>query len=763
MKDIILYDDMRIVFCKKLWNDAEVVLAKCYNFKHDIESGEIECLLMNTSKVSVFTFIGLSFRNFSESLHEKDRRDAFYNRLDAMYTFLEKQAIQLMQERLPYYAKLYAHQKEGIYFGLTHRANLLAFQMRLGKSITSASLSKILNIKRTVIICPAIAKWGWYRDLTNETWGFNALFFTMIDRSKSKSFRALNERFVIINYDILKKNMDYLMSSDIGHFIIDECHRIKNRNSDRSKILQELVDHFPEAKITLLSGTPIPNRFDDLFNYFKLTKHKLGESFKTFTDEYTVKTTSRGGEKVTGARNIQDLKNKMSNFMLIKRMDECFDMPEDVISRYTFQLDDYREEYENVIREMAAQKNGAAQKGNLHTLNIITCKSKMAGMIEAIEEIIAENGKIVIFGSYKEPLAMLEDYFKGRCVKVDGSTPSFDRDRLKQEFWDNPDIDAFIGNYLAAGEALDLSVCSDVFCVNFPFTPREIYQALFRCKHPEKKSHLRVHLTFCEESVDEDLYDLVIDKEKDINALMTDGKEVVAREDIHEILIKRILERSKKNGIIDADYTTFEEVVEDGSMQGVQQSTEAEVSHGKLLDAADTKTTEVVGGTSQVGHTVVRDVQKAEMHPEYPAKGYDSTIGFPRLLSELPKVSSGAREMPSGSTISESFEDMAELVKHVEDNKSQYITTTLDMTGVKPIDVTKLSKNKPNITEEEIEKNWDHVRKTREAIGSIPQGNGIFHQMQADHMQYNKVDTELKDAIDKMNKPTNTFEPPTFD
>lgn len=759
MKDIVLHDDMRVVFCKRLWDDSEIVLAKCYGFKIDNETGEIESLLMNTSKLSIYTFVRHGFRNFSENLQEQDRRDAFYTRLEQMYSFLEGQALQLMEQKLSYYPKLYIHQKEGVFFGLTHRACLLAFQMRLGKSITAASLSKLLNVKRTIIICPAIAKWVWYRDLTNDVWGFNSLFFTMLDPKKSKSFRALNERFVIVNYDILKKNFDYLVKEEVGHFIIDECHRIKNRNSDRSKILQEIVDRFPDAKITLLSGTPIPNRFDDLFNYFKLTKHTLGESFKKFTDEYTVKTTNRGGEKVTGARNIQDLKNKMSNFMLIKRMEDCFDMPEDVISRYTFQLDDYREEYENVIREMAAAKNMAAQKGNLHTLNIITCKSKMPGMIEAIEEIIAENGKIVVFGTYKEPLAILEEYFKDRCVKVDGSVSSFEREALKQRFWEDDSIEVFLGNYDAAGEALDLSNSSDVFIINFPMTPKSLYQALFRCKHPEKRSHLRIHMTFCEESVDEDLYDLVIDKERDINALMTDGKEVVARENIHEILIKRILERSKKNGIIDADYTTFEEVSGEESLEASNDGTNDMQPKNQVATA--TPDTEVplsnLQSPGNVGTDVVHTMEKATIHPEYPAKGYDSTVGFPKLHS-------GDRPVPAQP----SFEVMAALVDNNEKNGNMFFESkvgTLDLTGVKPIDVAKLSKNTPNITQEEIDRNWEHVRKTREEIGTntIPQGDGIFHQMQKDHMQYSKVDQELKDSVDKIIKPDNSFEPPSFD
>ncbi len=281
MTDIqLINNDTQVRFEKKLWHPTELVLAKCYGFYIDIDTGVITANVNETRKQAMYEFIRISFKNFSEAISEESRRNKFYERLELSYANFENSALALMQERLPYFSNLYAHQKEGIAFSLMHRANFLAFQMRLGKSITSASLTRILNIRRTVIICPAVARWGWFRDLTNAPWGFNELYFTMLDSAKSKSFKALQERFVIINYDILEKYSAYLMSDDIGHFILDESHRIKNRFSDRSRTIQKLIDAYPNAKITFLSGTPVANRFNDLFNYFKIAGHTLGESYK---------------------------------------------------------------------------------------------------------------------------------------------------------------------------------------------------------------------------------------------------------------------------------------------------------------------------------------------------------------------------------------------------------------------------------------------------------------------------------------------------
>mgnify|MGYP006326778559 CR=1 FL=1 len=540
----LIENNSKVRFQKKLYHESEIVIAKCFNFEINNETGQITATLIYTHKQSLFEFIRIAFKNFSESLDEKPRRDAFFLQLERVYSEIDSYVINQVNERLPYASMLYAHQNEGIRFCYFNRCNFLAFEMRTGKSILAVSLSKLFNIRRTLIITTASGKVGWFNDMT-KFWKYNQVYFTVLDAAKSRTFFAFQERFVICNYDSLEKYKKHILSQDIGHIIIDEVHRGKNTKSLRFRSVESIVNTFPNAKITMLSGTAIPNRFNDLFSYFKLAKHSLGESYKKFTDEFTIKSNGRGGEKVTGAKNIADLKLKMSNFMLVKTMADCIDLPEDIISRYTFEMDDYRPEYDKIIKEMSDAKEISALNGHIHSLNIITCKAKIPGIIEAAEEIIAETGKLVIFGTYKEPLQILQDYFKERCLKVVGGVSSYHRDLYKQQFTSDPKVEVFLANYEAGGEALDLSVANDILFINFPLTPRELNQAKFRCKHPEKRDkHLRIHFTFCENSIDEHIYDnIIMDKERDINALLHDGKDVSERENITELLIKKLLNK----------------------------------------------------------------------------------------------------------------------------------------------------------------------------------------------------------------------------
>ncbi len=544
MTDVSITADNKVRFQKKLWDDTEIVLAKCYNFSIDITSvvGIIEADPMFTDKRAMFEFIKFSFKSFSESTVHEHRRNAFYESLSSIYKGLDNAATEMINRFLPYADKLYAHQVESIQQTFYKKHNFLALDMGLGKSLISASISRIHQIPRTVIVCPAAVKWNWFRDLTSK-FGFNELYFTILDSSKYRCVKAFNERFVIINYDILEKFSKELCSAPVGHFILDEAHYLKSHHIGRYKSFKKIAEQFPDARITLLSGTPVKNRVNDVFAYLKLIGHELGNNHKKFMDTYTLSTTTRGGSKVSGGKNLNDLYIKMANFMIRKTKEECLDLPGKIYLQYKYELDDYREEYNAVIEDLAKQKTISSLTGNLNSLNIITSKAKKKGIIEIANNIIEQGKKVVIFGGYREPLNDLELHFGNACVKIDGSVPAYERDQRVQRFTNDPECTVFLGNMVAAGVGINLTVASDVIFMNFPFTPAELYQATDRCDRIGQKSCVNVHYTFCDESIDEYIYEIIMDKERDINTLIDRGKEVNLRENITELLIKKLLKR----------------------------------------------------------------------------------------------------------------------------------------------------------------------------------------------------------------------------
>lgn len=541
----LIENDTKVRFSKKLWHESEILLAKCFNFHAEASSDVIIADLYTTSMKALMHFIKLSFKNFSEGAHDASRREGFYTRVEAFYQRRNDYVDGIMRKRLPYYDKLYAHQKDVLYESFFKKYNFYAMDMGTGKTICSASMSRIQAIPRTVVLCPASVKFNWFRDLVK--FGFNDLYFTMLDSAKRRSFRAFNERFVICNYDILEKFQDEIIGGGVGKFIFDEAQALKNHTTHRFKMVKKIVERCHEAPITFLSGTPITNRVNDVFPYLKLIDHELGHNHKKFLEQYTIRTAGRGGDRVTGGQNLQDLHTKLSNFMIRKTKEECLDLPPKVYLSYKFELDDYREEYDKIINELSEAKEISRLSGNLHSLNIITSKAKKQGIIEIAEGVINEGRKVVIFGSYRDPINDLEKHFGAACVKIDGSVDSFTRDQLVQKFINDPECKYFLANMIAGGVGINLVNASDVIFMNFPFTPAELHQAIDRCNRIGQTRSVNVHLTFCDQSIDEYLHELIVGKEVDINIVIDQGKEVVTRNDTIEILIKKLLKKDDIN------------------------------------------------------------------------------------------------------------------------------------------------------------------------------------------------------------------------
>lgn len=543
MKDIFIAPDSHVVCRKQLWAENEIILAKCFGFDINAENGQITINPRVTAFKSIEYFMELAFRNFSESPLENNRKQSFYMQLQVIYNDLATEARAVMKAKLPYFDKLYIHQDETIVGAFYKKYNFLALDRRLGKTLISASISRVHNVRRTVIVCPATAKWNaWFRDLTKK-FGFNELFFTILDSKKKYTIKAFNERFVLVNYDIIEKFEKELNSAEIGHFILDECHKIKNKTANRTKVIKKLVEAHPNARITFLSGTPITNRVNDVFSYLNLIGHELGQSYKKFCDEFTISQASRGGERVTGGRNLHDLHIKLSNFFIRKRKEDCIDVPKQTFTSYKFELDDYRTDYDQVIKELSEKKEISALTGNIHSLNIITSKAKMKGIIELAEEIIDNGEKVVIFSNYTEPLKMLQDHFKERCVLIDGSVESYKRDGVVERFMTDESVPVFLGNMASAGEAINLAIANEIIIVDFPLVPGTLYQAIDRCIEIGKKDGVNVNYTFCEDSVDEYIYSLIADKDGDISVVVDNGKESLVDQNITELLIKKLLNK----------------------------------------------------------------------------------------------------------------------------------------------------------------------------------------------------------------------------
>lgn len=547
-------DSYRLLVTKFNWTEEETFCAKCLNIGFDerLNGFVIDGRLVH--KKAVRYFISIVFKiQMTSPLYAEWRKETS-NNLKAIYRNVLSHFNEKYLPKTKYTRNLYQHQKETLAYSMHRQYNLWALDMGLGKTITSATLSKITGAKRTIIICPTLVKWNWFSDMTKE-WGFNPMFWTILDRNKSKEIHAFEERFVVLNFEQVAKRMDHLLKDEVSHVIIDECHAYKNHTSARTKELLKFLQSVPTARVTLLSGTPITNRVNDLFSYLKISKHPLGLNKNKFEEQYTIKVGSRGG-KIIGAKNIEELKGRISNFMIRLKSEDCLDLPDLNIQNLYLEVDELEKEYKEQLEILKEKKNrydtleGTEKQkmnheisNNIHTLNRIVATGKVNKVKEFIDSLIEEGEKVIVFSTYKDPINELEKLFKNTCVKIDGTVQPHARHELIEKFINDNNCMVYLANMTAGGIGVNLVNSRTVINMNFPFTPDKLEQALKRAHRSGQKRSVNVYNTIAKGTIDEHIFELMSNKAEDINDVV-DGKSnhTIKYASLPNQLMKKLLE-----------------------------------------------------------------------------------------------------------------------------------------------------------------------------------------------------------------------------
>lgn len=563
-RNIDLINRYEIQFYKPVWNDNEMELAACLSIK--FKDGYYICDIRVTNNKSLFEFLKICFPSILLSNDSKVFRTELFSRLKSMYFDLNEEFLSSHYPTLGYDRELYDHQKEALAQMMYRKVNLLAFEQGLGKTITSASMSKLLKVSRTIIVSPTLVKWNWLEDCSKD-WGYDPLLWSILDRNKSKCLHAfLTERFVVVNYEMIEKHWAYLIKSDVGHIIFDECHLIKNQKTRRFKHSFNLVKHFPNARVTLLSGTPFTNRITDMYAYLKIAQHPLGKSVMKFKEKYAV-TSGMRGNKVMGAKNVDDLRAKISNFMIRRKADECLDLPDLIIKNYYFDVGELTGEYSEKMDELAQMKveydtlqgkekaqKGTQMRGNIHTLNRLASESKVEPIIKLIDSLHEQDKKVIVFSGYTAPLEMLEKHYGEQAIKINGQVGAHKRQALITRYKTDPNCKVFLGNFKAAGVGINLVNSNHVIFMNFPFTPDDLEQPYKRAHRIGQTEKVHVYYTLGRGTIDERVYEIIKDKSADINSLIDDNKNVVNYGSLEGQLFKSLIaDYNKKKGIVTED------------------------------------------------------------------------------------------------------------------------------------------------------------------------------------------------------------------
>ena len=423
------------------------------------------------------------------------------------------------------------HQKEAIEKLVRNKKFILADDMGLGKTTSTIIAALETGAKKVLIVCPASLKINWQREIANYS-----------DRTvyiaEGKKFSDEHD-FVIVNYDILKnfhdtkeKDKSEIIRINFDLVIMDEAHMISNPQAQRTKIANDIASK--SNRVWLLSGTPMTSRPMNYYNLLNLVDSPVAMNWMAYAKRYCNGFQFSVGKRkvwnVTGASNLDELRERTSTHILRRLKEEVLDLPEKIITPVYLRLKskDYEElmgEYFDWYDQNPEESSSLTiQFSKLMKVRKVIAQEKINNTIELAENIIEQGKKVIIFTNFTDTLNQIYNHFGKSAVYLDGSCSKFHRQNAVDEFQTNDKIKVFVGNLKAAGVGITLTSAEAVIMNDLSFVPAHHSQAEDRAYRYGQKNSVLVYYPVFENTVEKIIYNILQKKKGIIDQVMGDGE-----------------------------------------------------------------------------------------------------------------------------------------------------------------------------------------------------------------------------------------------
>ena len=435
------------------------------------------------------------------------------------------------------------HQKIAIEKLAGSKRFILADDMGLGKTTATIIAALETGAKKILIICPASLKINWQREIANYT--DRSVFI-----SEGKKF-SLEHDFVIVNYDILKnfhdtknKEASLLQQGNFDLVILDEAHMVSNPQAQRTKIINHFVKNI--NRVWLLTGTPMTSRPMNYYNLLYLIESPVAQNWMAYAIRYCQGYQFTAGKRkvwnVSGASNLEELRDRTSKQILRRLKEDVLDLPDKIITPVYLRLQS--KEYEGLMGEYYDwyDKNPdestslTVQFSKLMKVRKVIANEKVNQTIEFAENILEQGKKVIIFTNFTDTLQSIYQHFGKKAVYLDGSCSNSQRQQAVDLFQNDEKVQVFVGNLKAAGVGLTLTAAEVVIMNDLSFVPAEHAQAEDRAYRYGQKSNVLVYYPLFDNSIEGAIYDILNKKKEIIRTVMGDEMTYNSADVVEEIL-----------------------------------------------------------------------------------------------------------------------------------------------------------------------------------------------------------------------------------
>lgn len=438
---------------------------------------------------------------------------------------------------------LFPHQKEAVIYGLNHNKWLLLDSPGLGKTLSMITLAEELkkrdNIKHCLIICGVnTLKSNWCSEIKK----FSKLSCRILGQRINKKGKIIigsmkdrieelkhpiKEFFIVTNVETIRSNdvVKALKTNkcNIDMIVVDEIHQAKNPQSQQGKNLLQITAKYQIG----LTGTVITNNPLDAYLPLKWigVDRSTYSNFKYFYCEY-------GGlfhNDIIGYKHIDMLKEQLKSISL-RRTKDLLNLPEkNIIYEECDMNNDQHTFYSNLVNGIIDQvdkttidttstlamitrlRQATSCPSMLTTENISSAKQDRC--CDLVDQIIANNEKVVIFSGFKNTIYELEKKLSkyNPLIGTGDISDTTIRNNI-EDFQTNDNKKLFLCTYQKMGTGITLNKASYAIFIDTPWTAALQQQCEDRIHRIGSKKPVFIYILKTKDTIDEQVIEIVNDK-----------------------------------------------------------------------------------------------------------------------------------------------------------------------------------------------------------------------------------------------------------
>lgn len=451
----------------------------------------------------------------------------------------------------------FKYQEEGIKWMLNNPNGLLLDVPGLGKTLqtiyTAEEFKAQYSIEHCLIICGInTLKQNWKKEIEKcskyscrvigeKINSKGKISYASTKERAEELYNTLDEFFIIINVESLRSsdviNAIKNSKNKFDMIVVDECHKCCSPLAEQSKGMLKLKDvgkyHYGLTG-TLLTNSPlnayIPLKFIG----------KINSTWTAFKSFYAVYEKAFGHNQIVGYKNIDILKEIISECSLRRDKSLLNLPPKVIIPEYLEMNDDQSSFYFNIQQGVVEE----ADRVNIKTTSLLglvtrlrqaaTCpsiltskdfkNSKLERAKDLIEEIVDNGEKVVVFSTFKEPLYQLQEMIKDYNPLIGtGDIPDEEVSKNIDMFQNDSKYKVFLCTTSKCGTGVTLTAASYEIFIDSTWTSALEIQCEDRCHRVGTNKTVFIYKLISKNTIDERIQE-ILKRKQDMSDYIIDNK-----------------------------------------------------------------------------------------------------------------------------------------------------------------------------------------------------------------------------------------------